>query len=57
MDEHTISIRLSKETYDALLARQRESEVDVSISAIVRSLLAESLGVRRASKKNGRAKR
>lgn len=52
-DDTLLSVRVPKETYDALLARQRTSEVDVSISAIVRSLLAESLGVKRV-KKNGR---
>jgi hypothetical protein len=48
-----IGVRLTPELHAALLARQRASGVEVSLSALVRSLLGEVLGVKRA-KKNGR---
>jgi hypothetical protein len=50
-----IGVRVTPEIHAALLARQRESGVEVSLSALVRSLLGEALGVKR--KKNGRVKK
>lgn len=40
-----IGVRVPKKTYDALLARKGESEVQVSLAALVRHLLDESLGL------------
>ena len=49
-----LSVKVSRETYDALVARQKASPVDVSLSAIVRQMLGEALGVKR---KNGRVRK
>ena len=49
-----IGVRLRKETHDALVKLQQASEVQVSLAALVRHLLDESLGVKR---KNGKARR
>jgi hypothetical protein len=51
MESHYVGVRVSKATYAALVARQNESEVPVSLAALVRHLLDQSLGVK---KKNGR---
>jgi hypothetical protein len=40
-----VGVRLPKKTYDALLARKNSSEVQVSLAALIRHLLGESLGV------------
>lgn len=53
--DHPISIRVTKSTYDALVARQRASPVDVSLAAVVRHLIDEGLGIKKP--KNGKAKR
>jgi hypothetical protein len=49
-----IGVRLRKETHDALVKRQLASEVQVSLAALVRHLLDESLGIKR---KNGKTRR
>jgi hypothetical protein len=49
-----MGVRISKATHDALRKRQTEEPIRVSLAALVRHLLDESLGVKR---KNGRAKR
>jgi hypothetical protein len=53
-DHITLSVRLPRSTYDALVQRQAASPIDVSLAAVARHLIDEGLGIK---KKNGKAKR
>lgn len=49
-----IGVRISRRAHDALVKRQQASAVQVSLAALVRHLLDESLGVK---KRNGKVRR
>jgi hypothetical protein len=49
-----IGIRVGKSTHDALRKRQQASPIEISLSALVRHLLNESLGLKETNGKRRR---